>query len=242
MQGGASGFGKALATRIVKLGGFVVLGDTNISSLSRVANHLNDGYEKKAIYAECDVRKKDDLERLLQKAIDEWNGFDVLVNCAGITEKDQFISDSEDSWIQVVRVDLEAVILGTRMAIKHFLDAQKSGVVINISSLAGLYPQPLQPVYAAAKAGVVSFTQSLGYLGQDANIRVNAICPSYAKTLLTKDLEGLVEKWITVDQVVEAILLGIQDTSLSGSIIRITPEYGIDIVRDRKRGQTAAKI
>lgn len=87
--------------------------------------------------------------------------------------------------------------------------------------------------------GVIHFTKSLGYLGQDANIRVNAICPSYAKTLLTKDLDGLVEKWITVDQVVSAILLSIEDASLAGSIIRITPEYGIEIMHDRKRAKSA---
>jgi 15-hydroxyprostaglandin dehydrogenase (NAD) len=136
---------------------------------------------------------------------------------------------------------LTAVILGSRIAISHFLNLKQAGVVVNVASLAGLYPQAAQPVYAAVKAGVVNFTKSLGYLGSKG-IRVNAVCPSFAKTALTdKAVQAgfAIKDWVEVDLVIDAFMMAIQDSTLAGDLIRITPQYGIDIPSAKKMNITS---
>lgn len=257
ITGAASGFGKELAKRCVENGAFVVLGDIKMDQLRALAEELNrklriNPLKPNAIFASCDVTKKSEFKNLFQIAKDSYGHFTSLVNNAGIAENESFLSDCdhswneahhEDSWKRVVDIDLTAVILGTQLAISEIqtFKLEQDYSIINVASLAGIYPQPFQPVYAAAKAGVVNFTKSLKYLESD-RIRINAICPSYVKTPLTVGLQtsGGVEKWVDIKLVIDAFMMAIQDEALAGEIIRITPEFGIDIYRSGKR--TSSKL
>jgi NAD(P)-dependent dehydrogenase (short-subunit alcohol dehydrogenase family) len=123
----------------------------------------------------------------------------------------------------VIAIDLEAVILGTRLAIKHFIKHRKPGVIINTASEAGLFPASPQPVYSAAKAGVVHFTRSLRYLARSDKIRVNAVCPGFVKTQLASGADKLfkIQKWIPIQHVVDAFVLCIRDADLAGDCIHV---------------------
>ena len=238
ITGGASGFGRELALRCVDNLAHVVLGDLNLEALKGLADELNNKPRisnglPNAIYSKCDVCKKQEFEALFKAAHKEFGYFTTLVNNAGITEKDPFADNVGDSWTKVIDIDLTAVILGTRLALEYMKrQAKRDYAIVNVASLAGIYPQAFQPVYAAAKAGVVNFSRSLKYLA-DEGIRVNAVCPSFVKTPLTTQLQtgGGVDLWVEIELVIDAFMMAIQDPNLAGELIRITPRYGIDIYR-----------
>ena len=84
----------------------------------------------------------------------------------------------------MICINLEAVVIGTQLAIKEMRASGRGGVIINTASMGGIFPMPYNPVYAATKSGVVQFTRSLEYLKSE-NIAVSAICPTYTVTPLT---------------------------------------------------------
>eukprot|EP00842_Homolaphlyctis_polyrhiza_P004897 jgi/Hompol1/5408/HPOL_001990-RA len=204
-SGGASGFGRALAERLV-----------------------NGGSKGSAKYVVCDVTKKADLQKLFDEAKSSFGGFDVMVNNAGITEKAEFT---------VIDINLNAVILGTRLALSHLIQEKKQGVIINTASLAGLYPQPYQPIYAASKAGVVQFTRSLSTTKDLYGIRTVAVCPSFSPTPLIEGVHIDPAYIVPVSLVIDAFMMAISDESLSGDCIRVTPKYGLDVVGRKKRAK-----
>ncbi|KAJ3219595.1 hypothetical protein HK099_004639 [Clydaea vesicula] len=239
ITGASSGFGSALAWRISGKGGKVVLADVVEAAGGKLEKEINKKYgDNTALFVKCDVASVSDTKNLIQKTLDKFQRFEIMINNAGIGEKVNFNEDINDNWFKVVEIDLIGVILGTRFAITHFINTKTKGVILNTASLAGLYPQPLQPVYAAAKGGVVHFTRSLANLNDMHGIRVNAICPSFSPTPLIKSgsaaemLQGV--PLVSVDQVVDAFMLAIEDDSVYGKSIRITPQLGIDFYEFRK--------
>ncbi|KAJ3033449.1 hypothetical protein HK097_004838 [Rhizophlyctis rosea] len=243
ITGASSGFGLALADRLVGKGAKVVLGDIAEPAGKALQDSLNKRRADSAIFVKCDVTKKADVVRLFDVAKERFGQFDIVVNNAGIAENKHFAADHEDSWIKVVDINLTAVILGTRVAITEFLSAKRKGVILNTASLAGLYPQPGQPVYAATKGGVVHFTRSFNVLGAQKGIRVNAICPSFSPTNIVKgaiELHGqafekaIQKELVPVETVIDAFVKGIEDETLAGACIRVTAQNGIDVYRFRK--------
>jgi 15-hydroxyprostaglandin dehydrogenase (NAD) len=106
---------------------------------------------------------------------DSW----IVINNAGIGEKVPFSIDEQDSWVNVVQVDLIGVLLGCRLAMHYMQKAQdRPGIIINTASLAGLYPQPFQPAYAAAKGGA-SITFRLIMLGSAFYTIIGKAMPRY---------------------------------------------------------------
>ncbi|KAI8917933.1 hypothetical protein BC831DRAFT_484448 [Entophlyctis helioformis] len=255
ITGASSGFGKALAERLVGLGAKVVLGDVTVAAGNALANDLNRTRAGSAVFVKCDVTKKADLQALFDAAKSKFGQINIMVNNAGIAERAAYEKDLTDAWTLVLDIDLTAVILGTRLAMTEMVKQGKGGVIINTASLAGLYPQPLQPVYAAAKGGVVMFTRSMGYAADKHKIHVNAICPSFSKTGIldtgkdmasSNDLVSSIDmsQLVPVPTVIDAFVMAIEDESLKGDLLRVTPQYGIDIVgRGRGKGKKpAAKL
>ncbi|KAJ2998711.1 hypothetical protein HDV02_004156 [Globomyces sp. JEL0801] len=230
ITGAASGFGKALAERLSQSNARIVLADVNDAAGIHLKNQLNAIRPDSAVYYRCDVTRKSDLFNLFKYAKDHFGSVDVVCNNAGITENVPFADNIQDNWLKVVDIDLISVIYGTRLAIEYFRKQGSGGVVINTASLAGLIPSPIQPVYAAVKAGVVNFTRSLDFLKSEG-IRVNAICPSYVKTGITesaKDLGFEITDWLPIDLVIDAFIQAIENENLAGMLTIYLIEYQVN--------------
>lgn len=239
ITGGSSGFGKALTQRIILKGSKVVIGDINEETGLKVAKELNTKVPNSVIFVQCNVTSKMDQKKLFHAAIANFGGVDVVVNNAGIGENCNFyFDDNIDQWVNVMRIDTEAVIIGTRLAYDYFLKNRKHGLVINTASLAGLFPQPSQPVYAAAKGAVVHFTRSVAPAGASNGIYCACICPSFSPTGILEAGEKLfgdkfreaTKERVPVEKVIDAFVKVIEDpVSHNGQCVRITPKNGIDL-------------
>ncbi|CAG8553273.1 13788_t:CDS:2 [Ambispora leptoticha] len=232
ITGGASGFGKALAHHVVEKGAKVVLADINKELGLQVEAELNTSKPNYAKFVCTDVSKRQDLENLLKVAETEFGGFDAIFNNAGIAQREFF--DQTESWKRTIDININAVIEGTQLSIP-FLKKRGGGAVINTASVAGLYPLivPRVPVYTAAKAAVVAFSQALEHLKDEENIRVNAVCPFFAETPMvttayqeSKDFEAYVKKigTVSIQDVVNGLLHAFENDALYGDVIEILPK------------------
>ncbi|KAG0344329.1 hypothetical protein BG004_004558 [Podila humilis] len=255
ITGASSGFGKALACRLVSKGAKVILADIDVKDGERLETELNyDKQEKIAHFVQCDVTDYAQQANLFRAAEVEFGGVDIIVNNAGIAERVPLGEDHEGVWRKVLEIDLLAVIEGVRLGVLYLTKQGRGGVIINTASLAGLYPQPRTPAYTAAKFGVVGLTRSFkdyfpaddeaGNTKTDSSnttntvakknkIRVNAVAPSFADTKIidgSREYIYSLNGMVTVDQVVDAFMLLIEDDSYNGDIARVTPRYGVNVI------------
>lgn len=238
VSGGGSGIGRAAVLALVERGASVIVADVDAAGGEETVR-LAAEKGGIALYRHCDVTRTEDLAGAFASAVEHFGRFDIAFNNAGIGGEDLF-SDDPGDWARVVDIDLTAVIDATRIAVREMRRAGRPGVIINTASMGGLLPMPDSPVYAAAKAGVVNFSRSLGYLAADSNIRVNAICPSFVDTPLVR--RGGEERMQEVGKLVGGILMPediaagvielIEDDSRFGSVMRVTIRGGRDFARE----------
>lgn len=191
ITGGGSGIGRATAALLAREGASIVVADMNDAGAAETVSMIGTAGGKAAA-VHVDVTKSADLDAMFAFAEKTYGGFDILYNNAGITTGNPRWPDCpEDQWRRTVEVDLNAVIEGTRKAIP-LLKARGGGVIIQTASLAGLFGFQADPVYSAAKHGVVGLTRALVYLKPEANIRVNCVCPAVVNTpLVTSGMTSL---------------------------------------------------
>ncbi|MDR2281262.1 MAG: 3-oxoacyl-ACP reductase FabG [Gordonia sp. (in: high G+C Gram-positive bacteria)] len=183
ITGAAQGIGLAIARRFVDEGARVVLGDLNAEQVESAAASL--GGSDTAIGVACDVTSADDVARLVDTAVTTFGSLDVMVNNAGITRDATMRKMTEDEFDQVIDVHLKGVWHGTRTAAAHMRE-QKSGSIVNLSSISGKVGLAGQTNYSAAKAGIVGLSKAaakeVAYLG----VRVNCIQPGLIRTAMTE--------------------------------------------------------
>jgi NAD(P)-dependent dehydrogenase (short-subunit alcohol dehydrogenase family) len=191
ITGAGSGIGRATALLLAREGASIVVADMNDAGSAETVSAI-EAAGGKAAAVHVDVTKSADLDAMFAFAEKRYGGFDILYNNAGITTGNPRWPDCpEDQWRRTVEVDLNAVIEGTRKAIP-LLKARGGGVIIHTASLAGLFGFQADPVYSAAKHGVVGLTRALVYLKPEANIRVNCVCPAVVNTpLVTSGITSL---------------------------------------------------
>ncbi|KAJ1834428.1 hypothetical protein LPJ63_001963 [Coemansia sp. RSA 2711] len=231
ITGGARGFGKRLAERIVEKGGKVVLGDL-LDEGAAVAETLNRQHQGKvAVFVKCDVCQPGDLESLVQRAINEFGALDIMVNNAGISGTVPWADSDGAPSARVIDINLKAPVEGTRLAIRHFFENGRQGCVVNVASMMAFFPAEFGPVYGATKSAIANFTAACATLAQlDPPIRVNAIAPNFADTAMVRDtlpkdnnkvfeMTGV----LTVDEVVDQMVRCIEDDQLAGDVIKMLP-------------------
>ena len=176
VTGAASGIGAAIATRLAAEGAVVALLDVDADGARAVAEPIA-AAGGTALVVSCDVRSADDVRRGLDEVVAAFGGLEVLVNCAGILGRIQPLVDyQEEDFVRVVDIDLLGTYRVTRAAVPHLL-AAGWGRIVNIASISGKEGNAMMTAYAAAKAGVVGFTKSLGRELATTGVLVNCVTP-----------------------------------------------------------------
>ncbi|NIM98782.1 MAG: 3-oxoacyl-[acyl-carrier-protein] reductase [candidate division Zixibacteria bacterium] len=186
ITGAAQGIGRAIATRLARDAASVVIADINIDSAQSVAAQLKNLGVRAAAF-QADVSDSVEVEGLIQKTVKEFSAIDILVNNAGITRDALLIRISVEDWDQVMNVNLKGALNLTKSAAKVMIK-QKSGRIVNITSVIGLMGNAGQATYAASKAGLVGLTKSAAKELAGRGITVNAVAPGYIETAMTENL------------------------------------------------------
>jgi 2-hydroxycyclohexanecarboxyl-CoA dehydrogenase len=173
VTGGASGIGAAVATRLVADGADVIIGDLNLEAADAHAKNIG------AQAVQLDVADPESA----RTAIEDAGPFDILVNCAGITDVGWFGDFTPERWRRLIAVNLEGVFACTQAALPAMQQAGY-GRIVNIASEAGRMGATTQAVYAATKAGVIAFTMSIARENARYAITANAIAPGPVDTPL----------------------------------------------------------
>ncbi|MBL4937669.1 3-oxoacyl-[acyl-carrier-protein] reductase [Clostridium sp. YIM B02515] len=193
VTGAGRGIGRAIALKLSKLGASVVI---NYRSSIKEAQELIDEIKSNGGNAEAvqgDVSSLEDAEKVIKFAVEKFGRLDILVNNAGITKDTLLLRMKEEDFDKVLEVNLKGVFNCTKHASAIMLK-QKSGRIINISSVIGLIGNAGQANYAAAKAGIIGFTKSIAKELGGRGITVNAIAPGFISTDMTEVLSDKVKE------------------------------------------------
>lgn len=201
VTGGATGIGRAIVEKLASLGATVVINYNSSKTASEeLVNELTSkGYSVDLVQA--NVSKFADAEKLINYTVEKYSKIDILVNNAGITRDNLIIRMNEEDFDQVIDVNLKGVWNTSKHASKVMMK-QRSGKIINISSVVAIMGNVGQSNYCASKAGVIGLTKSLARELAKRNITVNAVAPGFIKTKMTAVLD---EK--LVDQIANNIPL-----------------------------------
>lgn len=182
VTGAASGIGRSTALRFLAEGAKVVVADLNEAGLEETAK-LAGARASEAVVMKLDVAEEADHLRLRRTVMKDLGRFDVMVNAAGISGSlDEIIHCRVQDWDRTVAVLMRGVFLGIKHAALAMMRQPEGGAIVNISSVAALCGSGGGFAYSAAKAGVVSLTQTSSVELARSKIRVNAICPGWILT------------------------------------------------------------
>jgi 3-oxoacyl-[acyl-carrier protein] reductase len=196
VTGASRGIGRAIALELAHRGASVVVNyNTNAGAADEVVDAIR-AQGRQAIAVQADVGDFDQAARLIKTAIDTLGRIDILVNNAGTTRDQLLMLMKEDDWDLVLCTNLKGVFNCCKAAARQMM-RQRSGRIVNISSVSGIAGQGGQTNYAASKAGIIGFTKSLAKELGPRNVTVNAIAPGFVLTDLTADLsEDLIQQAI----------------------------------------------
>ncbi|AII50217.1 3-ketoacyl-ACP reductase [Synechococcus sp. KORDI-52] len=189
VTGGGRGIGRAIALALGEAGAEVVVNYSNSAAAADEVVAAITTAGGKAYALQANVSVEADVEGLIQQVLERSGRLDVLVNNAGITRDGLLMRMKTDDWQSVINLNLSGVFLCTRAVTRTMLK-QKSGRIINITSVVGLMGNAGQANYAAAKAGVIGLTRSTARELASRGITVNAVAPGFIATDMTKDLDA----------------------------------------------------
>lgn len=186
ITGGASGMGKATVLRFLKEGAKVVVADFNSHTGAATIEECNAlGFSDKVRFIKTDVASEQDIEAMIQCAIDQFGRLDIVFNNAGVGGALGPLTETTlEAWDYTMDVMAKGVFLGLKHAAKVMIDQGQGGTIINTASVAALSGDGGPLVYSAAKAAVVSLTRTTAVELAKHKIRVNAICPGFILTPL----------------------------------------------------------
>ncbi len=196
ITGAGRGIGKAIAEKFADFGANIIITDIQIhDDTIQFVDSLN----KKGIKAKAYTSDASSFQGCIDTLAEIEKDFpviDILINNAGITRDNLLMRMSEDEWDSVIRINLKSIFNMTK-AVQRFMLKQRSGSIINMSSVVGVSGNAGQSNYSASKAGMIGFTKSIAKELGSRNIRCNAIAPGFIETDMTAGLPDDVRKnWI----------------------------------------------
>jgi len=187
VTGGSRGIGRAIALSLAEAGADVIISFRSAESEAKsVVQRIVDLGRQAAAY-QVDVSNFEASQKLVEGALAKFQRLDILVNNAGLTKDTLLMRMSEADWDIVVDTNLKGVFNMSKAAIRPMM-SQRSGKIINITSVAGVIGNAGQTNYAASKAGVIGFTKALAKELGSRNIQVNAVAPGLVETDMTAKL------------------------------------------------------
>jgi NAD(P)-dependent dehydrogenase (short-subunit alcohol dehydrogenase family) len=187
VTGGGGGIGRAIALTFAAAGADIVVADIAPERCAETVARIKD-LGRTGLEAPADVTNVDQLRTAIENAQSTFGRIDILVNNAGGVSGRPFIEQSERSWRKHIDLNLVSMLAATSAAVPIMIAGGRGGAIINIASIEASRAAPNFAVYAACKAGMLSFTRTMAVELSDHNIRVNAIAPDFT---LTPGITGL---------------------------------------------------
>tara|TARA_B100001287_G_scaffold181434_1_gene152974 strand:+ start:1001 stop:1747 length:747 start_codon:yes stop_codon:yes gene_type:complete len=196
ITGASRGIGKGIAKKFALNGASIAF--TFVSSEQKAKEFENElknlGVNAKGY--KSNAGDFNDAQSLIDQIIKDFGQIDILINNAGITKDGLLMRMSEENWDDIMEINLKSVFNLTKASLRTFLK-QKSGSIINMSSIVGVQGNAGQSNYAASKAGIIGFTKSIAQEIGSRNIRCNAIAPGFIATEMTDALgDDVINKWV----------------------------------------------
>lgn len=185
VTGGGAGIGEATVRLFAQEGAYTVIAEAD----SQRGKSLEEELKKQGFIAEfieVDVSQKDSVERMVEKVVTQFGKVDILVNNAGVYAKGDALAFAEKDFQKLVDVNIKGVILCTQSVGRHMVE-QKSGVIVNVASEAGIVAIANQMIYNLTKAAVISITKSCAVDFASYGVRVNCVCPGTTYTPLVEE-------------------------------------------------------
>ena len=191
ITGASRGIGQSISIILAQNGAHVICVSRNINDVQAVADKITN-QKFVASAASCDISSTHNVTELVKDIIEKHGRIDILINKAGITSDNLLMRMSEDDWDNVLNVNLKAAFTAIKAASRTMIK-QRSGRIINISSVVGLMGNAGQVNYAASKAGLIGMTKSVAREFASRGITANCIAPGYIETEMTNKLKDEVK-------------------------------------------------
>ncbi|TMV50219.1 SDR family oxidoreductase [Paenibacillus mesophilus] len=187
VTGGSHGIGQAVVVRFAREGAKVALCGRGKAALDEtVALIREQGGE--ALAFETDVSDKSHVDRMIDSIVEQWGRIDIVVNNAGICEVSSFLDITEDQWDRHMNINLKGAFLVSQRTAREMVRLGNGGSIIQMSSVNGIQAEADQVHYNTTKGGMINLSMSMALELAVHGIRVNALCPGFIETRLTKPL------------------------------------------------------
>ena len=188
VTGAAQGIGQAIATTLAQEGADVVVADLNANRCHETVERVKQ-LGRKAIAVSVNVGDWDQVKRMVDHVLKEWERIDILVNNAGITRDGLLMRMKEEDWQAVLQVNVTGTFFCAK-AVLPTMSRQRRGRIVNIASIVGAIGNAGQANYAASKAAVIGLTKTIAREYASRNITINAVSPGFIDTAMTQELSA----------------------------------------------------
>lgn len=190
ITGATGGIGSEITRKFAEDGAKITIVGTNQEKLNKLVGKLNIP-EDRFLTVVANVTKEEDVQNYVDLTIKKFNKIDIFINNAGFEGSGTQITDTTaEDFNKVIDINVNGVFFGMKHVLKH-MQSQKSGVIVNTASVAGLIGSPGMAAYCASKHAVLGLTKSAALENAKLGIRVNAVCPGPVDTRMMRSLEDL---------------------------------------------------